>query len=319
MSTTANVKDVFVGIDVAKDRLDACRLPDRQTQTFDNDPTGVKALVAWLAQSPPTLLVLEATGGLERLVVAELAIAQVPLVVVNPRQTRQFAGALGKLAKTDRIDAEVLARFAQDVRPEIRPLPSEQQRELAELIARRTQLVHLAVIERNRLQQAVGPKVRRSVEKTLRFLEKQLLELEETLDKHLQSCPIWREKDALLQTVPGVGPNTSRTLLAELPELGNCNRRQLASLAGVAPLNNDSGKFRGRRAVWGGRSHVRSALYMATLTAVKYHPPLKTTYQRLLAAGKKPKVALVACMRKLLSILNTILKTKTPCRQPQLA
>jgi transposase len=316
MSSTAT-NNVFVGIDVSKRRLDVCRLPERHSRAFDNDRLGIQSLVAWLAEAPPTLIVLEATGGLERLLVAELATAGLPVVVVNPRHVRQFAGALGKLAKTDRIDAEILARFAEAVRPQIRPLPDEKQRELAELIARRRQLVEFQTAESNRLQQAATLKVKRSIEKSLKFAEKQLTMLDQQLDEQLQQSPVWREKDELLRSVPGVGPRTSRTLLAELPELGKCSRRQIASLVGVAPLNRDSGLFRGRRTTWGGRATVRSALYMATLTAVKHHPPLKVVYQRLRLQGKKPKVALVACMRKLLILLNVILKTKTPCRRPQ--
>jgi transposase len=316
MSTTA-ANNLFVGIDVSKLRLDVCRLPDRQSLAFDNDRLGIQSLVAWLAEAPPTLIVLEATGGLERLLVAELATAGLPVVVVNPRHVRQFAGALGKLAKTDRIDAEILARFAEAVRPQIRPLPDEKQRELADLIARRRQLVELHTAESNRLHQAATTKVKRSIERTLKFVDKQLTMLDQQLDEQLQQNPVWREKDELLRSVPGVGPRTSRTLLAELPELGQCGRRQIASLVGVAPINRDSGLFRGRRTTWGGRAAVRSALYMATLTAVKHHPPLKAVYHRLLHQGKKPKVALVACMRKLLTILNVILKTKTPCRLPQ--
>jgi transposase len=317
MSTTANVMEVFVGIDVSKKQLDGFRLPDRQSRSFDNDAAGVQLLLAWLAESPPTQVVLEATGGFERLVVAELANAAVPLAVVNPRQARQFAGALGKLAKTDRIDAEVLAKFAQAVRPQMRPIPGEKQRELAELVNRRRQLVRLHVAESNRLQQAVAPKVTRNIEKTLAFLDKQIADVDHALDKHFQESPVWQEKIDLLKTVPGVGPATSRTLVAELPELGQCSRRQIASLAGVAPINRDSGAFRGQRTTWGGRARVRSALYMATLTAVKHYPPIQHLYQRLLTQGKKAKVALVACMRKLLTILNMILKTKTPCRLPQ--
>jgi transposase len=266
---------------------------------------------------PPTLVVLEATGGLECVIVAELATAGVPLVVVNPRQVRQFAGALGRLAKTDKIDAQVLARFAQDVRPAVRPLPSENERELAELVARRRQLIELRTAESNRLKQTGSVKVRRNIEHTLKFLDKQLQTFDDELDHQIKDSPVWREKDELLRSVPGVGPSTSRTLLAELPQLGECSRREIASLVGVAPLNRDSGKFRGQRTIWGGKATVRSVLYMATLTAVKYYPPLKAVYNQLRDRGKKPKVAIVACMRKLLTILNTILKTKTPCRLTQ--
>jgi transposase len=311
---STHVNDVFVGIDVSKGRLDVSRLPSHELREFANDRSGIKSLLAWLVETPPVLVVLEATGGLERVVVAELAAAGLPVVVVNPRQVRQFAGALGKLAKTDQIDAQVLARFAQDVRPAIRSLPSEKERDFAELVARRRQLIDLHTAETNRRKQAASLPVKRNIEHTLKFLDKQLEALDDQLDKQLQQSPVWREKDQLLQSVPGVGPNTSRTLLAELPQLGECSRREIASLVGVAPLNRDSGTFRGRRTTWGGRATVRSALYMATLSAVKHHPPLRAVYWRLRNQGKKTKVALVACMRKLLIILNTIMKTKTPCR-----
>jgi transposase len=307
----------FVGIDVSKDRLDVCHLPDRHWDAFDNGRSGVETLSTRLRKNPPALIVVEATGGLERLVVAELAIAGLPVVVVNPRHVRQYAGALGKLAKTDRIDAEVLARFGQDVRPPVRPLPSDNERELAELVARRRQLVEFRAAESNRLKQADSIKVKRNIEHTIKFLDKQLVGLDDELDKRLQQSPVWREKDQLLRSVPGIGPTTSRTLLAELPELGHGSRRELASLVGVAPINRDSGRFRGQRTTWGGRRTVRTVLFMATLSAVRHYPPLRATYTRLRDNGKKAKVALVACMRKLLTILNTILKTKTPCRLPQ--
>jgi transposase len=316
MSTLSNVKNVFVGIDVSKGRLDVCRLPNADRCAFDNDRDGIQSLLAWLAAMPPDLVVLEATGGFERVVVAELAAAGVPVVVVNPRQVRQFAGAVGRLAKTDEIDAEILARFGQDVRPEIRAIPGEKERDLAELVARRRQVVELRVAESNRLKQVLSLKVQRNIEHTLEFLDKQLLKLDDELDQQLKHCPLWREKDELLRSVPGVGPTTSRTLLAELPQLGLCSRREIASLVGVAPFNRDSGLFRGRRAIGGGKATVRSALYMATLSAVRCYPPLKTVYLRLRGQGKKAKVALVACMRKLLTLLNVILKTKTPCRLP---
>lgn len=314
MATSPNVKGVFVGIDVSKDRLDVCRLPSGERQAFVHDRSGIQTLLAWLTEAPPALVVLEATGGYERDVVSELAAASVPVVAVNPRQVRQFAGALGILAKTDCIDAAVLARFAQDVRPEVRHIPQEKERELSEVVARRRQLVELRTAELNRLKQAASLKVKRSIEHSLKFVDKQLKDLDDQLDKHIRESPIWREKDVLLRSVPGVGPQTSRTLVAELPQLGRCSRREIASLVGVAPFNRDSGKYRGNRTTWGGKAAVRSALYMATLSAIKYHPPLVTVYQRLRAQGKKAKVAIVACMRKLLIILNTILKTQTPCR-----
>jgi transposase len=311
---TNHKEPVFVGIDVSKERLDVCRLPECQNAQFDYDEAGLAALKAWLAQTPAQLIVLEATGGVESAVVAELASAGWPLVVVNPRQVRDFARALGKLAKTDSIDAQVLARFAQDVRPEIRPLPDKDQRLLIELVARRRQLVQMHTAESNRLKQARGPKVLNNIKHLLKTLEKHLRQVEQELDQQLRHSPLWREKDELLRSVPGVGPVTSRTLLAELPELGTLNRRQIASLVGVAPLNRDSGKLRGRRTVWGGRASVRAALYMAALTARRCYAPIRNLFQRLVDHGKPRKLALVACMRKLLTILNAMLQNNTPCR-----
>lgn len=319
MSSENQVPNVFVGIDVSKDRLDVHRLPQAEAQSFAHERADLRALVAWLQQAPPALIVLEATGGLERDVVAELAAARLNVVVVNPRQVRQFAGAIGKLAKTDQIDAAVLARFAQDVRPVVRALPSEIERELAEIVARRRQLIEQRTAESNRLQQAASIKVQRNIEHSLKFLDKQIKQLEDQLDKHIEQNAAWKEKDELLRSVPGVGPATSRTLLADLPELGQCSRREIAGLVGVAPLNRDSGKFRGQRTTWGGRAAVRSTLYMATLSAIRYYPPLKTVYTRLKDQGKKSKVAIVACMRKLVILLNSILKTKTPCKYLQTA
>lgn len=304
----------FVGIDVSKERLDVCRLPSDQSAQFDYNEAGLTALKAWLAEMPVQLIVLEATGGWETAVVAELASAGWPLVVVNPRQVRDFARALGQLAKTDAIDAQVLARFAQNLRPEIRPLPDEGQRQLAELVARRRQLLQMHTAETNRLQQARSQKVLNNIKHLLKTLEKHLHQVEQELDCQLRDSPVWREKDQLLRSVPGVGPVTSRTLLAELPELGMLNRRQIASLVGVAPLNRDSGKLRGRRTVWGGRASVRAALYMATLAARRCYRPIREFFERLVHQGKPRKLALVACMRKLLTILNAMLQNNAPCR-----
>lgn len=307
-------RDVFVGIDVSKARLDVCRLADGELASYAYDAQGLASLKAWLAEQPPTLIVLEATGGLETIVTAELAAAGLPVAVVNPRQVRDFARALGILAKTDAIDAVVLARFAQDVRPEARPLPGEKDREFADLVARRRQLVALQTAETNRLQQASSDVVAKSIKRLRESLTKQIATIERQLRERLRKSPLWREKDELLRSVYGVGDVTSRTLLAELPELGTLNRRQISSLVGVAPLNRDSGKWRGRRTIWGGRGSVRAALYMAALTARRAYPPIKSFYERLLHKGKTHKVAITACMRKLLTILNAILRTKTPCR-----
>jgi transposase len=305
---------VFVGIDVSKDRLDICRLPGNEAAQFAYDAAGLAALESWLAEQPPTLIVLEATGGLETNVVAELAASGLPVVVVNPRQVRDYARALGRLAKTDTIDAAVLARFAQDVRPPVRPLPSEEERNLGELIARRRQLVDLRTAETNRLKQVRSRTVWKDVKGMLETLDKRIRGVEREIEKLLEQSPVWREKDQLLRSVPGVGDVTSRTLLVELSELGTLNRRQIASLVGVAPHNRDSGKLRGKRTVWGGRASVRAVLYMATLAARRCYAPIKALYERLVQHGKPRKLALVACMRKLLTILNAILRTNQPCR-----
>lgn len=306
--------NVFVGIDVSQAQLDVHRLPDQQASRFDYDAAGIARLITWLTEQPPALIVLEATGGLETTVVAELALAGLPVVVVNARQVRDFARALGRLAKTDAIDASVLARFAQDVRPPVRPLPSDDERELAELVSRRRQLVDLRTAESNRLKQARAKSVWKNIKNMLQLLDKRIAALERELEEHLHKSPIWREKDQLLRSVPGIGEVTSRTLLAELPELGRLNRRQIASLVGVAPINRDSGKWRGRRTVWGGRASVRSALYMASLTAIRCYAPIQTMFGQLVHRGKPKKLALVACMRKLLTILNAIVRTNTPCQ-----
>lgn len=269
------------------------------------------ALVERLRGVRPALVVLEATGGLQIPAVAALAAAGLRTVVVNPRQVRQFAGATGRLAKTDAIDAQVLAQFGEAVRPEVRPLPDADSQELSALVNRRRQLIEMLTAEKNRLRLA-AKKVRPNIEAHIRWLEGELLDLEGGLGDAIRSSPVWRERDNLLRSVPGVGPVLSSVLLAELPELGRLNRKEIAALAGVAPLNRDSGQFRGRRTVWGGRSHVRTALYMATLVASRYNPTIKSFYQRLLSVGKPKKVALTACMRKLLTILNAMMRHQAP-------
>lgn len=303
----------FVGIDVSKQHLDVAVRPQGRAWRVPNDETGVAQLVAQLREVGPSLIVLEATGGLETLVVGALASARLAVVVVNPRQVRDFAKAIGRLAKTDRLDAEVLAHFAEAVRPEVRPLRDEQAQELEALRARRAQLVQMLAMEKNRLSGA--PKsVRHSLKAHIDHLEQLLRETDHRLRTLLRESPVWRQLDDLLQSVPGVGKVCSITLLAALPELGRLNRREIAALVGVAPLNRDSGTLRGRRTVWGGRAAVRSVLYMATLAAVRCNPPIQGFYQRLVAAGKKPKVALVACMRKLLTIINVMVRNQTPWR-----
>ena len=301
------VAPIFVGIDVSKTRLDIAVRPCGARESTPNEEAAIQALVKRLRALKPTLIVLEATGGLERHVVRALAAADLPVIVVNPRQVRDFAKATGKLAKTDRIDAEVLARFGEAVRPELRPLPDEASLELRAVIARRRQITDMVVAERNRLSQAPR-RVKKRIEAHIRWLEAELKRANEDLDQTIRQSPIWREQEDLLRSVPSIGPVISRTLLAELPELGTLRGKQIAALVGVAPLNRDSGTMRGRRAIWGGRAHVRAALYMAALVASRRNPVIRDFYKRLRAAGKAPKVALVACMRKLLTILNAMLK-----------
>ena len=262
-----------------------------------------------LAELAPTLVVLEATGGLETFLVGELAGAQLPVVVVNPRQVRDFAKAVGKLAKTDALDAQVLAHFGEATKPDLRPLPDDSTRELQALLARRSQVVEMVTAEKNRCRTATQ-RLQPQIQEHIRYMEKQLKELEQGLSELLSSSPVWRTKEKLLGSVPGVGPVLTVALLAGLPELGRLDRREIASLSlvGVAPFNRDSGTLRGKRTVWGGRSSVRATLYMATLAATRYNSVMRAFYQRLLEAGKPKKVALTACMRKLLTILNAMLK-----------
>ena len=301
----------FVGIDVSKDRLDLAWRPTGERWAAPNTERGIRAICRRLRTPAPTLIVLEATGGLELPLTGALAAAGLPVVVVNPRQIRDFAKATGRLAKTDALDAAVLAQFAEAVRPEPRPLPDAATQALSALLLRRRQLIDMRTAETNRLETAPAP-VRKGIRAHLTWLEGRLTELDEELARTIRESPLWREKDDLLQSTPGVGPVLARTLLASLPELGTLTRQQIAALVGVAPLNRDSGIFRGSRRVWGGRAHVRAALYMGTLVATRFNPVIRTFYQRLCAAGKAKKVALTACMRKLLTILNAMLKHQTP-------
>ena len=302
---------IYVGIDVAKAQVDVAIRPGGDRREVSNDPAGIAALVAQMQQLNPAALVLEATGGLELPLVAALAAASLPVVVVNPRQVRDFAKATGRLAKTDSLDAAVLAHFAEAVRPPQRPLRDAETQVLSSLVARRHQVMTMLVAERNRLSSAAMA-VRPSIEAHIAWLKQQLDDLDKGLRQTLRRSPVWREKDDLLRTVPGVGEQISLTLLANLPELGTLNRRQIAALVGVAPYNRDSGTLRGKRAVWGGGSRVRAVLYMGTLVASRHNPAIRDFYQRLLAAGKPKKVALVASMRKLLVILNGMLKHGSP-------
>jgi len=304
----------FVGIDVSKSTLDVLSRPSGQLCQFENSPAGIEQLVAALRVEPPGLIVLEATGGLEKAVIAELAAAHLPVIAVNPRQVRSFAEALGRQAKNDRLDADLLAQFAEKIRPQIRSVPDAAAEALRELAARRRQVVALLTMEKNRVQQARTPRVRRSINHVLRALRRELEELDQELDETIKGSPLWCEQADLLGSVPGVGDVTARTLIADLPELGKLNRREIASLVGVAPFDDDSGRMHGARRISGGRASVRCALYMAVLSAVRHNPALRRMYQRLIAHGKRPKVALTACARKLLLILNAIAKTRMPWR-----
>jgi transposase len=304
------VVSIFVGIDVSKAQLDIAMRPTGEKELFSNDAAGIKALVKRLTALQPALIVLEATGGFERQVMHALAGAELAVVVINPRQVRDFAKATGQLAKTDRIDALVLARFAEAVRPSVRPLPDEVTLELRAVVARRRQITEMIVAETNRLTGA-SKAVRKRIDAHIRWLEKELERADHDLDQAIRQSPIWCENQDLLKSVPGIGPIVSRTLLAELPELGKLNRKEIAALVGVAPFNRDSGKLKGRRAIWGGRATVRATLYMAALVASRRNAIIRSFYQRLRAAGKAPKVALVACMRKLLTIINAMLKHRS--------
>lgn len=305
-----NQESTFIGIDVAKTRLDVAIRPTGQQWQVAYTEKGIQGLVDQFADLHPTLVLLEASGGLELPMVTALAAAGLPVVVVNPRQVRDFAKATGKLAKTDALDAQVLAYFAEAVRPTPRSLPDTETQALTALVARRNQVMSMLVAEKNRLY-ASQPPVRQRIQTHIAWLEQELDEMDRGLKEMLHNSPVWREKGNLLRTVPGVGPQLTISLLAYLPELGTLNRKSIAALAGVAPFNRDSGTLRGKRAVWGGRSRIRASLYMGALVASRHNPVISTFYQRLLAAGKPKKVALTACMRKLLIILNAMLKHHT--------
>lgn len=297
--------ECFIGIDVSKATLEVASLPDAETWTVTNDDAGLSELLPRVVALAPSLIVLEATGGFESAAVAALAKLGLPVVVVNPRQVRDFAKSMGRLAKTDAIDALTLALFGERVRPALRPLPDEAAQLLDALLTRRRQLIEMLTAEQNRLGFARGP-VRRDITQHIRWLEKRLAEVDRDLTQAIATSPLYRAQDDLLQSVPGVGRVTALTLLGKLPELGRLSRREIAALVGVAPLNRDSGKMRGKRFVWGGRAPVRAVLYMAALVGVKHNPILRTFYTRLCAAGKVFKVAITACMRKLLTILNAM-------------
>jgi transposase len=301
----------YIGIDVSKATLDVAILPSTETFSVENNQAAFPALIERLKALAPKCIVLEASGGYEMAVVASLAAASLPVVVVNPRNVRDFAKATGRLAKTDRLDSFVLAYFAEAVKPEFRPIKSSEQRELDELLGRRRQLIEMHVAEQNRLGQATTPAVRKEIKAHLAWLEKRVSSTDTQLKDQLKKSPVWRERDDILKSVPGIGPVTSTTLLAALPELGSLCRKKIASLVGVAPMNDDSGTRRGKRRIRHGRAHLRSILYMAALTATRCNPVIKAFYKRLIAAGKPHKVAMTACMRKLLVIVNTMVRNNS--------
>ena len=311
---------VVVGIDVSKARLDCFRLPDGAHFSESNNQAGVDALVKRLKQQPPELVVLEGTGGLQRLAATALSVAGLPVAVVNPRQARAFAQAQGRLAKTDALDAQVLAHFGLAMKPPVRPLPDAETEALMALLGRRAQLVEMRTAEKNRLGStpAAQKAVRESIQKLIGYLDAELANLDEDLNGRIDGSAMWKARDELLQSVPGVGPGLSRTLIAELPELGTLSRKQIAALAGVAPMNRDSGSMRGKRTIGGGRPQVRRMLFMAVVAGQRWNPVLRTLFQKLRAKGKPAKVAYVACMRKLLTVLNAMIKTQTAWK-PQLA
>ena len=302
---------LLVGIDVAKAQLDMALRPTGERWAVANEDTSIAALVVRLQAMQPTLMVLEATGGYQRAVVAALAAAGLPVAVVNPRQARDFAKATGQLAKTDALDARAVAHVAEAVRPTPRPLPEAQADELRALLARRRQLVAMRTAEQHRLGSAPA-RLQADIQAHIAWLNTRLAAMDDDLDTTWRASQVWREREELLRSVPGLGPVGARTLLLDLPELGTLSRQRLAALVGVAPLHRDSGTFRGSRTIWGGRAYVRATRYMSALVAVRYHPVLKTFDERLRTAGKPAKVALTACMRKLLTILNAMVKHHTP-------
>jgi transposase len=308
------VVEKFAGIDVSKASLDLHIDTPMKSLHVAYDEAGIAQIVACLCEASPTLIVMEATGGLEIRAATELARCGLPVTIVNPRQARDFARAKGYLAKTDRVDAKALAAFARGVRPEIRPLKDEDTRALDDLLTRRRQLVDMRVQEVLRLNTAASKGVQKNLKQHIAWLEKRIADIDDDLKRRLRASEAWRVKDDLLRGIPGVGTVTTLTLLAKCPELGTLNRRQIAALAGVAPLANDSGKHRGKRFIWGGRADVRTVLYMAALSARRCNPVIKAFAERLKQAGKLPKVIIVACMRKLLTIMNAMLKNNAPWR-----
>jgi transposase len=309
------MNETFVGIDVSKDSLEVALRPSNTVQSFTNDDEGIAQLIESLRPQQPALIVLEATGKYERPVARALAVEGLPFNIINPRQGRAFARATGVLAKTDRIDALLLARFAEVLQPEARSLKDEQTEALSDLVIRRRQIVEMITAEKNRLALATK-RVRRDIQVHIRWMEKRLEDINDDIDELIRQSPLWREKDKLLQSVTGVGPVLASTILASLPELGTLNRKQIAALVGVAPFNRESGRYKGKQKIQGGRASVRNVLYMGTVAGIRANPVLRTFDERLVAKGKPKKLALTACMRKLLVILNTMLKNGT-CWQNQ--
>jgi len=308
--------EVFVGIDVSKAALDVCVIPEIQEWHVSNDDTGIRGVVKRLKAIRPILIIMEATGGYQVPLSAALVKADLPAVVMNPRQVREFAKSRGYLAKTDKLDARVLAEYGQGNRPEVRPLKDEQTRELDALVNRRRQLKDMLTSEKNRLETS-SKRVRRDVKAHITWLEKRVKDVDKDLASFIKSTPVWRDKDAIIRSVPGAGPVLSVNLLAKVPQLGIMNRRKISALIGVAPFNCDSGTFKGQRRIWGGIADVRRVLYMATLAAIRSNPVIRAFYARLVNAGKKRKVAITACMRRLLVIINAMVRNRTmwdPCR-----
>ena len=306
--------EYFIGIDVSKDTLDICVYPTQDTFRVPNSPDGIDELIKRLKPIEARLVVFEATGGYETLAVSTLAAAGLAVVVVNARQIRDFAKSIGRLAKTDRIDAGVIARFASAVKPELRPLKDSASQELTGLVTRRRQIVDMIVAETNRLKAATR-RNQRDIQAHIRWLQKRLKQVDDEIKRHIKNGPLWHTRDQILQSAPGVGPATSAMLISCLPEIGQLDHKKITCLIGVAPLNRDSGKYKGRRTIWGGRAQVRAALYMSALSAIRFNPIIRQFYQRLREAGKCFKVAIVACMRKLLVILNAMVRNQTMWRQ----
>ena len=306
------IVEKFVGIDVSKSTLDVSIEPTGQTLHVAYDEAGISQIVGCLKEASPALIVMEATGGLEVRIATELASQGLQVAVINPRQARDFAKATGRLAKTDRVDAAMLSAFAKAIRPQARPLKDEDTCALNDMVSRRRQLIDMRVQETLRLGTAASKPLQKNLSKHIAWLDKQIAAVDNDLTKRLRGSNVWRAKNDLLRKIPGVGAVTTLTMLAKCPELGTLNRREIAALTGVAPLANDSGKHRGKRFIWGGRADVRAALYMAAVSAIQHNEPIKVFAERLKKAGKPPKVVIVACMRKLLTIMNSMLKNNAP-------